>query len=142
LSPAKDVRVCVANDELRTGIHRSMGEKGSIVEVQAVPMESYGWQWRPPRRDGEQHARRLSARAHHPHLRSRLKAQDQFYGESLMGYGYGRLLTTKLVERAAKEYPLQFPFRTDYANDQLPWFQLKTVKPRRPLPSISFVASW
>jgi hypothetical protein len=54
------------------------------------------------------------------------KVKDQPYGESLMGYGYGRLLTTELPELTPKEYPVQFPFRTDWSNDSLPWYQLKT----------------
>ena len=58
------------------------------------------------------------------------KVQDQFYGESLMGYGFGRMQNQELVENVAKEYPDQFPFRTDYSNAHLPWFQLKPgVKP-------------
>jgi hypothetical protein len=31
-----------------------------------------------------------------------------------------------LPELTPKEYPVQFPFRTDYSNDKLPWYQLKT----------------
>jgi len=31
-----------------------------------------------------------------------------------------------LLENVAKEYPVQFPFRTDYSNENLPWFKLKT----------------
>ena len=51
--------------------------------------------------------------------------KDQFYGESLMGYGYARLQTSELMECTPKEYPAQFPFRTDYGNERLPWYQLK-----------------
>src|SRR5262249_26047484 len=53
------------------------------------------------------------------------KTQDQFYGESLMGYGFGRMQNQDLVENPAKEHPEQFPFRTEFCNKQLPWFQLK-----------------
>jgi hypothetical protein len=42
-----------------------------------------------------------------------------------MGYGYARLQTEELKENVAKEYPAQFPFRTDYGNEGLPWFYLK-----------------
>ncbi len=51
--------------------------------------------------------------------------KDQFYGESLMGYGYARLQTAEIVELTPKEYPAQFPFRTDYGNEHLPWYQLQ-----------------
>jgi hypothetical protein len=54
--------------------------------------------------------------------------KDQFYGESLMGYGYARLQAEELMESPPKEYPAQFPFRTDYGNEQLPWYQLKTAE--------------
>lgn len=30
-----------------------------------------------------------------------------------------------MLEDVAKEYPVQFPFRTDYGNEGLPWFYLK-----------------
>jgi hypothetical protein len=52
------------------------------------------------------------------------KAQDEFYGESLMGYGFGRMQNPELIENVAKEYPEQFPFRTEFSNDKLPWFKL------------------
>ena len=54
--------------------------------------------------------------------------KDQFYGESLMGYGYERLQTAEIMEIGPKEYPTQFPFRTDYGNENLPWFTLKPAE--------------
>ena len=49
-----------------------------------------------------------------------------------MGYGYGRLQTPEVMELPPKEYPAQFPFRTDFGNDHLPWYSLKPgrVPPR------------
>ncbi|MEY4484173.1 MAG: hypothetical protein RL693_1625 [Verrucomicrobiota bacterium] len=49
---------------------------------------------------------------------------DQFYGESLMGYGFAGMRCEELKELLPKEYPTQFPFRTDYGNEKLPWYQL------------------
>ena len=54
--------------------------------------------------------------------------KDQFYGESLMGYGYARQRDMELVELAPKEYPTQFPFRTDYGNEHLPWYQVQSAE--------------
>ncbi len=121
----KEVRTCVANDELRTWNPPVDGERGSIVEVQAVPADGYGC-------SGVRITATVSnmlegfrkgrvVRVFGPGW----KAQDQFYGESLMGYGYGRMQNPELVENVAKEYPDQFPFRTDYGNAHLPWYKLR-----------------
>jgi hypothetical protein len=50
--------------------------------------------------------------------------RDSFYGESLMGYGYARLAAAELWELTPKEYPRQFPFRTDDGNRDLSWYHL------------------
>ena len=130
LTLGKDVRVCVANDELRTWNPGVDGEKGSITELNKVPTEYFG-------SSGVQVTVKVGNMLE-GFRRGRIgrvflagwKAQDQVYGESLMGYGYGRLLDQELVENVAKEYPEQFPFRTDYCNAQLPWYQPKDdVKP-------------
>jgi hypothetical protein len=49
-----------------------------------------------------------------------------------MNYGYAALKDAELIEMTPKEYPTQFPFRTDYGNETLPWYQLKdgVVPPR------------
>ena len=126
----KEARPCVANDELRTWNPGVDGERGSITKVNKVPTEYFG-------SSGVQVTVKVSNMLE-GFRRGRIvrvflagwKAQDQFYGESLMGYGFGRMLDQELVENVAKEYPEQFPFRTDYSNAQLPWYQLKDdVKP-------------
>jgi len=122
----KDGKLCVANDELRTWNPGVDGERASFVEVQNVPTESYGCSGVRlvvtvnNMLEGFRKGRVVRI------FGSGWKAQDQFYGESLMGYGYGRMLDSELLELPPKEYPLQFPFRTDYGNEQLPWFKLKT----------------
>jgi hypothetical protein len=125
LAVGKEARLCVANNELRTWNPGVDGERGSITEVNKVPTEYLG-------SSGVQVTVKVSNMLE-GFRRGRVvrvflagwKAQDQFYGESLMGYGFGRMQNQELVENVAKEYPEQFPFRTDYSNAQLPWYQLK-----------------
>ncbi|MBN8417876.1 MAG: hypothetical protein J0L73_03030 [Verrucomicrobia bacterium] len=130
LVAGKEARLCVANDELRTWNPGVDGERGTITEVNKVPTEYFG-------SSGVQVTLKVSNMLE-GFRRGRVvrvflagwKAQDQFYGESLMGYGFGRMLNQELVENVAKEYPEQFPFRTDFSNAHLPWYQLKDeVKP-------------
>jgi hypothetical protein len=130
LALGKEARVCVANDELRTWNPGVDGERGSITEVNKVPTEYFG-------SSGVQVTVKVGNMLE-GFRRGRVvrvfltgwKAQDQLYGESLMGYGFGRMLNQELVENVAKEYPEQFPFRTDYGNAKLPWYQMKDgVKP-------------
>jgi hypothetical protein len=121
-------KLCVANDELRTWNPPVDGEGFTITDVRAVPTDRYGC-------SGTQITVKVGNMLE-GFRRGRVvrvfapgwKAQDEFYGESLMGYGFGRMLNQELVENVAKEYPEQFPFRTDYGNAQLPWFKLQAGK--------------
>jgi len=130
LVKGKETKLCVANDELRTWNPGVDGERGSILDVQKMPTDHFG-------NSGYQIIVSVSNMLE-GFRRGRVvriflagwKVQDQFYGESLMGYGYGRMQNHELVENVAKEYPEQFPFRTDFSNAQLPWYQFKDgVKP-------------
>ncbi|MGC3967964.1 MAG: hypothetical protein QM775_11520 [Pirellulales bacterium] len=120
----KDCKVCVANDELRTWNPPVDGERGTITQLDVVTPEE-------PGHSGvrltfkvtnmlEGFRRGRIVRVFGPGW----KVQDQPYGESLMGYGFGRLLNQELVYNVAKEFPEQFPFRTDYGNEHLPWYKL------------------
>ena len=121
----KDAAVCVANDELRTWNPPVDKEKATVVEVQKVPIDSYGCSGVrlvvevKYMLEGFRKGRVVRV------FGSGWPLKDSFYGESLMGYGYSRLQTEELKENVAKEYPSQFPFRTDYGNEGLPWFYLK-----------------
>lgn len=130
LAVGKGGKLCVANDELRTWNPGVDGEGCSITEVNKVPTEYFG-------SSGVQVTVKVSNMLE-GFRRGRVvrvfltgwKVQDQFYGESLMGYGFGRMLNQELIENVAKEYPEQFPFRTEFSNAHLAWYQLKDdVKP-------------
>ena len=125
LAVGREVHVVVANDELRTWNPPVDQERSKLLEIQKVPVDGYG----------SSGVRVVMTVAHllegfrKGHVvrifAGGWPAKDQFYGESLMGYGYGRLRTEEIMELPPKEYPAQFPFRTDHGNDQLPWYQLK-----------------
>ena len=130
LAKGKTTKTCVANDELRTWNPGVDGEGGSIQEMKQLPTDRFG--------DSGYQITVSVSNMLEGFRRGRVvrlflqgwKVQDQLYGESLMGYGFGRMLNSELVENVAKEYPEQFPFRTDFNNDKLPWYQLKPgVKP-------------
>ena len=130
LAVGKETRLCVANDELRTWNPGVDGERGSITEVEKVPTDCYGCSGVRIKTtvsnmlEGFRKGRIVRV------FLAGWKAQDQFYGESLMGYGFGRMMDQELVENVAKEYPEQFPFRTDFSNADMSWYQLKAgVKP-------------
>ncbi|HYR57183.1 MAG TPA: hypothetical protein VEO95_01080, partial [Chthoniobacteraceae bacterium] len=122
----KDIAVAVANDELRTWNPPVDKEKSTLLEIQKTSVDAYGTSGVrllvtvANMLEGFRRGRIVRV------FGSGWPVKDQFYGESLMGYGYGRLQDSELVENAAKEYPAQFPFRTDFGNEQLPWFQVRT----------------
>ena len=121
----KDGAICVANDELRTWNPGTDKEKATILEVQELPMDSYGCSGVrlvlevKYMLEGFRRGRCVRV------FGSGWPVKEIYYGESLMGYGYARLQTEELKENVAKEYPAQFPFRTDCGNEGLPWFYLK-----------------
>jgi hypothetical protein len=121
----REVSVCVANTELGTWNPPVDKERGSIVEMQRFPQDGYGASGVrlivrvPYMLEGFRrgHVVRLFGQG--------WTIKDSNYGESLMNYGFARLQNVELLENPAREYPAQFPFRTDYCNDKLPWFQVK-----------------
>lgn len=120
--PGRGVRVAVANDELRTWNPPVDHEWGKIVEFHKDPTD-------------RRHGLRLVVTVNHMlegFRRGRYvrvfpdawRLQDQPFGEQLFHYG-ARSFPPELAECPAKEYPDQYPFRTDYANAHLPWYRLR-----------------
>jgi len=125
LAKGKTTKTCVANDELRTWNPGVDGEGGSIQEMKKLSSDRFGhssYQITVSVSNMLEGFRR--GRVVRLFLQG-WKVQDQFYGESLMGYGFGRMQNSELVENVSKEYPEQFPFRTDYSNAHLSWYQLQ-----------------
>jgi len=121
----KDVAICVANDELRTWNPGTDKEKAALISVEKLPMDSYGCSGVRLVLEVKYMLEGLRKGRCVRVFGAGWPLKDSFYGESLMGFGYARLQTEELKENVAKEYPAQFPFRTDYGNEQLPWFYLK-----------------
>ena len=126
IAVGKELGAVVANDELRTWNPGTDRERATLLEIQQTPVNAYGTSGVrlvftvPYMLEGFRKGRVVRL------FGAGWPVKDSFYGESLMGYGYSRLQDAELVELTPKEYPAQFPFRTDYSNEQLPWFQLKT----------------
>jgi len=124
-TPCKEVKLCIANDELRTWNPPVDGERSTIDSIEAIPTDGHG--------SSGMRAVLVSTNMLEGFRKGRVvrvfgpgwKVKDQPYGESLMGYGFAAMKNQELVENAPKEYPDQFPFRTDFGNRHLPWFQLK-----------------
>jgi len=125
----KEVKVCVSNDELRTWNVNVDGKRATVREVQSAPIDGFG-------SSGVRIVLDVSdmlegfRKGRVVRLYGQSWPMKDFFTESLMGYGFAGMKNRELVENVAKEYPEQFPFRTDYSNAHLPWYQLKDdVKP-------------
>ena len=124
-----EVRVCVANDELRTWQPTSCGEKGTVVEVEDVPIEGYG---SSGRRVVVQVNNMLEGFRQGRVVRvfgGGWPVRNQLFQECLINYGYNSRPVVDFRECYAKHYPEQFPYRTDYGNRELPWFQARAGEP-------------
>lgn len=123
----KDVSTVVANQELRTWNPRSDRERSNLVDVQKLPPEGIGSSGVrlvvsvPNMLEGFRRGRVVR-------IFGGGKYTDMPCGEGLMNYGYSRLQTTEIIEITPREYPTQFPFRTDYGNAHLPWYKLEEGK--------------
>ena len=132
-SAGQDVRVCVANDELRTWNPTSTGERGKILQAEPVPVTGYGCSgWRvvvevANMLEGFRQGRIV--RIFGPGW----KVQNQIFRECLINYGYqsprGPHHDPDFNECKAKHYPEKYRYRTDYSNRHLPWFQPVEGKP-------------
>ena len=119
------VTVCVANDELRTWQPTSCGEKGTIVETRAVPITGHGCSGRQVvvqvnnMLEGFRQGRIVRI------FGAGWKVRNQVFQECLINYGYSQQPAPDFRENLARHYPEQFPYRTDFGNRDLPWFQAK-----------------
>ena len=121
----KDISVVVANDELRTWNPPVDREGAKVDEVQAAPVDVFGCS-----------GVRLSVTVKHMlegfrrgHI-VRLfgpgwPCKDMPFGEGI----YTEMQTDELNVLTPKEFPAQFPFRTDYGNEHLPWYKIKNGEP-------------
>jgi hypothetical protein len=127
-----EIKVVVANDELRTWNPPVDNERGTLLEIQKTATDAYGTSG----------VRLVFTVAHmlEGFRKGRIvrifgpgwPLTDPPFGEGLMNYGYGPLRDSELAENLPKEYPSQFPFRTDFGNADLPWYKVTTgvVPPR------------
>jgi hypothetical protein len=129
------VTVCVANDELRTWQPTSCGERGTIVETETVPIAGHGCSGRRVviqvnnMLEGFRQGRVVRV------FGAGWKVRNQLFQECLINYGYSQQPAPDFRECLAKHYPEQFPFRTDYSNRHLPWFQIKDETATPPMNS-------
>lgn len=120
----RDAHVVVANDELRTWNPPVDHERGKIVEVLRNSADGYGRSGVRVRvtvnfmLEGFRKGRVVRVFA------GGWPLKDQPFGEQLFHYG-AQAFPPELMELPPKEYPAQFPFRTDFGNDHLPWYRLK-----------------
>lgn len=132
LTVGSEIKVVVANDELRTWNPPVDNERGELLAVEKTSTDVYGTsgvrlKFRVANMlEGFRKGRvvRIFARG--------WPLKDPPFGEGLMNYGDGPVRDAEIAENLPKEYPLQFPFRTDFGNEQLPWYQLKpgVIPPR------------
>lgn len=119
-----ELRAVVANDELRTWNPPTDGERAKLLEVKTGPVNCYGTSGVrltfsvANMLEGFRKGRVVRV------FGSAWPRKDPPYGEGLMNYGYSALKTAEIIELTPREYPAQFPFRTDYGNESLPWYHL------------------
>jgi hypothetical protein len=125
LAIGNQLETCVANEELRTWNPPVDKEHGSLQEIHNVPIDCYGCSGLqlvvqvPYMLEGFRKGRvvRLFAPG--------WQVKDPPYGQGLMNYGYRGPTNSEVMENTAKEYPLQYPYRTDFGNENLPWYPLQ-----------------
>jgi hypothetical protein len=124
----KEIKVCVSNDELRTWNVNVDGKRGAVREVQPAPTDGFG-------SSGVRLVLTVSdmlegfRKGRVVRIYGQSWPQKDFFAESLMNYGVGSVLATDFRECPPKHYPDQFPFRTDYGNAHLPWYQISEGTP-------------
>ena len=124
LTVGKDIATSVANEELRAWNPPTDKEKSTLLEVQNVPADCYGCSGV---RVVVQVSYMLEGFRRGRVVRlfgSGWTIKDPPYGQDLMNYGWRGATNSEILENTAKEYPAQFPYRTEHGNENLPWFRL------------------
>jgi hypothetical protein len=125
LAIGNQLETVVANQELRTWNPPVDKEHGVLLEVHNVPTNSYGCSGVqvvvqvPYMLEGFRKGRVVRFFA------PGWPVKDPPYGQGLMNYGYRGETNREIQENTAKEYPRQYPYRTDFGNEELPWFPLQ-----------------
>ena len=125
LAIGNQLETCVANEELRTWNPPTDKEHGSLLEIHNVPTDCYGCSGLqlvvqvPYMLEGFRKGRVVRFFA------PGWQVKDPPYGQGLMNYGYRGPTNGEIMENTAKEYPLQYPYRTDFGNENLPWYPLQ-----------------
>ena len=113
------VEAVVANEELRTYNPPVDRKRAKVLEFQAVPTESHGcsgfrWVIEPDLLlEGFRKGRIIRLFVHHS-----WPVNDMAFGEGLYTEAPG--------VRPALEEPTHYPYRTDFANEDLPWYRPKS----------------
>ena len=118
--PGKGLRVAVANDELRTWNPPVDNEFGKIVELVKDPSGRRARLVVTVNFMLEGFRRGRYVRV----FPDAWRTQDQPFGEQLFHYGARRSRPISRSNRR-RSIPSQYPFRTDYGNTNLPWYQLQ-----------------
>lgn len=120
-----DVTICAADDELRTWQPTSCGERGKVVEHQPIAVEGHGSSGRRVvievghMLEGFRQGRVVRV------FGAGWKVRNQLFQECLINYGYQHRGTPDFRENMAQHYPELFPYRTDFGNRSLSWFQVE-----------------
>jgi len=123
-----DISVVVANDEIRTWNPPVDREYAKINEQFPLPTENYGC-------SGiriiatVKHMLEGFRRGHYVRLfGGAWPVKDMPFGEGI----YTEMQTAEINVLTPKEFPAQFPWRTDVGNENLPWYQVKVgeIPPR------------
>ena len=124
----KAVQLAVANDELRTYWPPVDGKRARLVKVEKTPTGAYGTGgWRFTLEPA------LMLEGFRKGRVVRLFAEKWPVEEMPLGEGLqAELSSAETNEIAAKEYPAEFAYRTDFGNARRPWYRLKAgeIPPR------------
>jgi hypothetical protein len=124
----KSVQTVVANDELRSYWPPVDGKRSQLVKVESTPSGVHGSVGLRLTLEPT-----LMLEGFRTGRMVRLFAEKWPVADMPFGEGLNTEMSSMEVnEVAPKEYPAQFPYRTDFGNAELEWYQLRTgeIPPR------------